>query len=150
MYMPEAPGELAVDRLEVLAEVLHGRVAVVRAPSTIARLTAAISAGGASWASVLDRLGRVVEDLVEDRREVLAAERLAVGQSSSYERTPIAKMSVRRSIGSPRICSGARYAEVPSVMPVCVRLDSVCERLGDAEVHDLDGAVLEDRGRWPA
>ncbi len=34
-------------------------------------------------------------------------------------------MSVRASTGSPRICSGARYDAVPSVIPVWVRVDSV-------------------------
>ena len=43
--------------------------------------------------------------------------------SISYARTPSEKMSVRGSRSSPRICSGARYEAVPSVIPVCVSVD---------------------------
>ncbi len=46
---------------------------------------------------------------------------------SSYARTPREKRSVRGSTSSPRICSGARYDAVPSVIPVYVRVD--CETI---------------------
>ena len=70
--------------------------------------------------------------------------------SISNTTQPNAQMSVRRSTGAPRACSGLMYGAVPITTPLWVasvdtnaasRSDGV--RLGQAEVEHLDDAV-----RW--
>ena len=54
-------------------------------------------------------------------------------------------MSVRGSRSSPRICSGARYEAVPSVMPVCVSVD--CETMDFAMPKSMSLTVPSSRMR---
>ena len=72
------------------------------------------------------------------RADHLPLERHLAGRPSGRGRTPRLKRSQRASTVSPRACSGAMYAGVPTMTPGCVSADVVGRRAGQAEVEDLD------------
>ena len=131
----------ALVRTAALSTMFEPRSAIRASPMSRRRVRGSLSrhrrsnrvmGGGMSGWTFQSGSSRVMAESVS---VTVSREKAGTPVSISYSTHPNAQMSVRRSTGRPRACSGDMYARVPMIMPASVAAGVAtvgdCDTLGD-------------------